>query len=557
MVELGEVEGPSELGEAVEVDEAEEVEELEGAEEPVEEAIEVEEAEELGDAEETADELDEAEEGPEAGAEETVEVEEVEELDEQSDEAEEGRGRAGEPKRPAEEVGEPVEVEEVEELDEPGELDEAEEAPEAEAEEAPEAEAEDEAEELDELDEAEELDELDEAEELDELDEAEELDELDEAEELDELDEAEELDELDEAEELDELDEAEELDELDAVEPEEDGGEPESPEELPPVSAGATTFGRGFFSFGRGIEVRLSEPVQQPDEELEAVGVDEAEPARSGAQESGAHESGGQIRFTDAREGVYPDYEIATVSEILDRLHIDRQILRESEGVVEIGREVYADLGSPRDEDTRDLVDSIIGRDASDEESGIETLFGGGSDDLLPEFSRSERVERKEVEASLFRFVEQGFDYDAFLRGFQDTDSGVLKSMVRFTRLWNARVGTLLTESEDGLEPGFQLGLEPQCAASLGISRSSGLYRNILSPRNILLLRQPIVNVEYFSGLCKAESLALFERSLFLPIVFRGKPAYALLGLPRSMDSIEAVFRTVLPQLSSRQGALR
>jgi len=223
---------------------------------------------------------------------------------------------------------------------------------------------------------------------------------------------------------------------------------------------------------------------------------------------------------------------------------------------VEIGREVYADVGGPRDESTRDLVDSIIGRDTSEEESGIETLFGGGSDDLLPEFSRSERVVRKEVEVSLFRFAEQGFDYDAFLRGFHDTDSGVLKSMVRFTRLWNARVGTLLTETADGLEPGFQLGLDPQCAAALGISRSSGLYRNILSRKSILLLRQPMVNAEYFSGLCKAESLALFERSLFLPVIFRGQPGYALLGLPRSMDSIETVFRAVLPHISNRQGAL-
>ncbi|MFW5814078.1 MAG: hypothetical protein ACOCWX_01410, partial [Spirochaetota bacterium] len=443
-------------------------------------------------------------------------------------------------------------------------------------------------------------------EELEEIAEAEsEIEPVEELEEIEEAEPAEELEpaQLESAEPEEALEDDEELEEL---EPEEAGGEPVAAEELRAGPAGATAFGGGLFSFGRGIEVRLrsrdSEPAEleaetwetgpaevsaaaQPpaaddeaEEAQELEGVDEAdeleeigeagpgssEGAGNAADPSGGHErkqgsAAGLIRFQTGREGIDAGYEAASLSELLDRLHIGKQVLVEHEGVVEIDRSAYAEGRMGHDEEIRSLVDDVIGDEESGYASGIESLFGGGHDELLSvlrDAGDDERRERRANQLSLFRFVEQGFDYDGFLRGYQNNDGGILKSLVRFTRLWNARVGIVLVEDEHGLTPTYQLGLDPSCADSLGITASSGLYRHLLSRRRVVFIEEPIMEVEYFHDLCSPESLSLFDRTLILPLVFRGANAYALLGLPRSVESLDDAFRSVVPYLSQKQGAL-
>ncbi|TVQ26467.1 MAG: hypothetical protein EA382_05245, partial [Spirochaetaceae bacterium] len=142
-------------------------------------------------------------------------------------------------------------------------------------------------------------------------------DALDEAEELGELDEAEELGELDDAEELGELDEAEELSEL---------------------TRPSTTFGAGFFSFGKGTVVRVPRALQQPDfttniDALEIADNGESADAIDGpgdaaaqtdsspdsereAQPSGTRSRGGLIRIDRDRSVETSHYEIATLSDL-------------------------------------------------------------------------------------------------------------------------------------------------------------------------------------------------------------------------------------------------
>ncbi|MFP4113741.1 MAG: hypothetical protein ACOCZB_00700 [Spirochaetota bacterium] len=597
--ELSEPEGVEELEELIDAEETEEPEEADELEEPGEpeelsDAEELEEVEELSDAEE-GEEAEEADELEEPG--EPEELSDAEELEELSD-AEE-----------LEEVEELIDAE-LEELDEEaeaedvGELDEAGEPP---------GEARTGDVTLDTLDEQAELEWLAEQEvpelpqpvfdeteiranerpaledetigEAEEAEEPEEVSYWDETEGLDEVEDAELVEELDEPELVDSVEEIGEpagrsevterartetggvpdQEELEELEPEEIGGDPVAPEELPMSPGASTTFGGGFFSFGRGIEIRLPQP--QPEEDLEeteelvaAESPDETEADPGGDFRPESDERRDLVRFTDAREGVYPEYEIAPLTEVLDRLHVDRQVLVESEGIVEIGREAYGDRAGLQDPEMRDLVDSVVGEPEEGEGSGIEILFGSGSDELLPGFGGgddSNRPRRRAIGTSVFRFTEQGFDYDGFLRGYADNEGGVLKSLVRFTRLWNARIGMLYVASEHGLIPSYQLGIDPHCAESLGITKSSGLFRNVLAKRQVLFIKQPLVVVEYFRGLCSSEQLALFERSLLMPTVFRGEPGYALLGMPRSVDSMETAFRSIMPHVSQPQGAAR
>ena len=426
------------------------------------------------------------------------------------------------------------------------------------------------------VEEAEELDELEPAEEVEAPGEAEEeLEEL-------ELEEAEELEPVEEAEPVAEGEAEEELEEL---EPEEAEGAAVALEELPSAPAGSTTFGSALFSFGRGIEARPPARESEPGEleaapwasatepaeaevsagmesigeaeELEEVAASEsASPAEPGRR-AGSVGANGLIRFESGREGPGDGYESASLPDVLDRLHIDREVLVENEGVVEIDRSAYADGRAGHDEEMRSLVESVIGQEGADAGSGIESLFGGGVDELLSvmrDAGDEERRARRADHLSLFRFGEQGFDYDGFLRGYQNNEGGVLKSLVRFTRVWNARVGIVLVEDEHGLVPAYQLGLDPACAESLGITTSSGLYRHVLSRRNVVFIERPITDVEYFHGLCRPESLGLFDRTLMLPMVFRGANAYAMLGLPRSVESLDDAFRAVVPYMSQVQG---
>ena len=540
-----------EVDEAKEVDEAEEVDEVE----EVDEAEEVDEIEEVDEAEEV-DEIEEVDE-----AEEVDEIEEVDEaepvvgLDSLDEHAElEWLARSESAQLPgprfrsagnggADAVGDEVAA--------GGELGE---------EESPQQEPRETAQESDDRAELVDLETVG-------LGGSTEYDEL--PEEVEEVEEVEaELEEL-EGEAIDTGEPLEMLEAAEAEEPIEAEEEAVVAESLSAAVGATTTFGGALFAFGRGtmgsaapprVETLAGDELSRAERDSEAAGrhaEQQGERSRPAAQtpNDGA-ETAGLIRFTSAREGSTADYEIATIGDVLNRLHVDKGVLLERDGVVEIEREAYGDRPLTKDEELRDLVDSVTNPETDDVRSGIEQLFGDGVDDLLPgarSIGDAEPQEARSAGESVFRFVEQGVDYDAFLRGYQSNDGGVLKSLVRFTRLWGARVGVVFLEDEDGLVPSYQLGLHARCAEAMKITRSSGLYRNVLAKRYALFVRRPLVTVEYFEGLCEPEQLAVLERSLFLPLVFRKERAYVLLGLPRSVDSLDAAFRNVTPHLGRLQ----
>ncbi len=367
-----------------------------------------------------------------------------------------------------------------------------------------------------------------------------------------------ELGELEEVEEP-EADWAAEEDDLELLEPAEEETDAAVVEDLTPAANSSTTFGEGLFSFARGTDVRLSNPDRNRRFTVNAERPEDEDPAdlEPADVEPDALIADSLIRFTRTREASNSDYEVAALSELLSRLHVEKSILLESDGIVEIGRDVYREQPHVKDEQMRTLVDSVVSPDGGDVRSGIEQLFGDGVDDLLPERDPGERkdpIDRRPTGESVFRFVEQGFDYDGYVRGYQDDDAGVLKSMVRFTRQWDARVGVLYVENDQGLVPAYQLGLNPRCADALKITQSSGLYRYVLSKQHVLFVHRALSSLEYFHDLCEPEHLALFERSLFLPLVFRGSRAYALLGLARTVESLDAAMRSVMPHLEQFQG---
>ena len=365
---------------------------------------------------------------------------------------------------------------------------------------------------------------------------------------------------------VDELEDGsdEALDELEAAEP----------DHVVATKAYASTFATGLFSFGRGTVVRP--PVAAPPRGPAAVeparptpgfaprrgGVPQAPPDRgvAAALPEGRMSSRPPdefLRFADIRVGTTQDYEIAPLSDVLERLHVDQSILVEDEGVVRIDRNAYGEPTAEPDEAMRALVDDVV-RESEDEPlSGIEQLFGFQSEDLLAGIRPADApasgmsAERRDSRpSSVIRFVEQGFDYDGLMRGFDATDGGIVKSLVVFTRYWRARAGVLYVEEERELVPQYGLGFDPACQETMTISTSSSLFQNVLSRRLVMLVRRPLSEVEYFHDLCGGEPLRVFTTSLFLPMRFRRKPAYALLALPDAADSLEDAFKPLLRRLT-------
>ncbi|MCK4514855.1 MAG: hypothetical protein KAU31_06330, partial [Spirochaetaceae bacterium] len=363
----------------------------------------------------------------------------------------------------------------------------------------------------------------------------------------------------------------EELDSVDSELPSEVG-------DLEGARSGATPFMAGTFSFGKGTELNLPSgqtPAVRPEEDAQTDAIEDleilgaAEPSIDEIVEVPADDarvpdvvrtapvaplvSEGSIRFTDIRSMVTPEYEIASIGDILDRLHIDKNILIDRDGVVEIDRKVYGAQRGAGDDETRQLVDSVTGDQTDAVTTGIEELFGAEASDLFADLGPAERPDaiNRETRRSVVRFVDRGFDYDGFLRGYHKTESGVIKSLVTFTRQWRARVGVLFVVGEGELVAKYGLGLEESCLHALHISHSSGIYRNVLEKRLVLFVNRPLRRVEYFLGLCPDEEISSFQKALFLPLIIHGEEGYALLGLQEGTGSLDEAFGAIVPLLTS------
>jgi hypothetical protein len=378
----------------------------------------------------------------------------------------------------------------------------------------------------------------------------------------------------------------EDLEEIELFVDGEDDKESEAAE-LETAHPGLTPFASATFSFGRGTFVdqrpedlgarrrredeadgeHIDELVETPaaveiepeivpePEVVEEVGPIEepAPPPREKIAVGASLVVDGPIRFTDVRSLITQDYEISSIGDILDRLHIHAEVIVDRDGLVEIDRRVYSTPQVASDQEARELIDSVIGDETAVPTSGIEELFGMDAGDLFADLGPEEPEEpvERETERSVIRFLDLGFDYDGFLKGYNRSEGGVVKSLVTFTRYWKARVGVLFGASQGELAPRYGLGIEESCLEALRVSHSSGIYRNVLQKRNLLFINGPLRRVEYFLGLCSDDQIVHFQKALFVPIVFEGDEGYALLGLPSTVGSLDEAFQTIVPLLTS------
>jgi len=302
------------------------------------------------------------------------------------------------------------------------------------------------------------------------------------------------------------------------------------------------------------------EEVLEGDEDADAVedGEDETESGHGGA----ARKSSSGIRFASIEERDTDAYQIVTIEELL-QLQGGHTVINESGNLVQIDERAYSEAPSAGEAGMKRLVDSVIGS-----ENPIQTAETQGIDDILSSTSGLDLFPIGEDEESdtppspglsgpydedeeRFFITERGIDYDRFLRGYKKSESGVFKSLIEFTRVGRVRVASIFVDFGERLRPEYTLGAEEQCMDKIEIPKSSPFYSQVLGKRSVLLLRYPLDRYELFHGKCDEEQFNYIGRILFVPIVFRQKDAYLMLGVKEDVQRIGDFLELYMPVFSA------
>ena len=207
--------------------------------------------------------------------------------------------------------------------------------------------------------------------------------------------------------------------------------------------------------------------------------------------------------------------------------------------------------------DIQELVDSIV--DSShrpdsrvhDEDSlvaGIDSLFD--IKDLGFDLTEGVRTDEKgshsyptagsSKKRSALLINEDGVLYDLHAAGYRNSDSGMVKSLIAFTRIWRAQFGLLLLPYDDGFHVQHSLGIPGEDTGLFVIPKSSDFAEKVMNRRLVALLRGPLGEHKRLIGF-SGEAAFSTGQTLFLPIKFRALSGYALLGLRYDTSSIQAV----------------
>ncbi|TVR33717.1 MAG: hypothetical protein EA404_04335 [Spirochaetaceae bacterium] len=346
-------------------------------------------------------------------------------------------------------------------------------------------------------------------EELDELEEIEEGEDLVEAGALQEADEPLDLEEVDDLEEAEELEDFEELEEL---------------EEADEVVSGQQDAVSGHSA----VEGTTSPRVTSAGGNVEA--------------------------FAELELG--EDYQILEIDQALQYLGEKRELIEESGGVYQISGGAYELPGTESSDEVRGLIDQVVGQADDDVvEEGIDDILSGGAG--LELYAIGERIEGRTESGSSAEleskqrgpaFSSRGLDYDRFLSRYKRNEGGLFKSLIDFTRIWNAKFSAILVVKDGEYQVEYMLGLEDPCLNFLRIGEDSSLYNVVFARRRILFLTRTLQHYKELQIGCTEREFEYIGCTVFIPVVFRGADAYLLLGLGDQRPTTESVLDALSAQ---------
>ncbi len=144
-----------------------------------------------------------------------------------------------------------------------------------------------------------------------------------------------------------------------------------------------------------------------------------------------------------------------------------------------------------------------------------------------------------------------GIDFDRFLRRYRNNDAGIVRALVFFTRRVGAPVALILVPKADGYRGQYSLGLDEGIAKRVHVPENSHFARSVLNERRVFHYEAPLHTLPELSFEANESALGSFKRTLFIPIQFRQRNGYLVLGLPREGQSAEAVLEQVRDTIAS------
>ncbi|MFP4483758.1 MAG: hypothetical protein ACLFO1_02780, partial [Spirochaetaceae bacterium] len=176
--------------------------------------------------------------------------------------------------------------------------------------------------------------------------------------------------------------------------------------------------------------------------------------------------------------------------------------------------------------------------------AGVDQIFGGAPELDLSGGPRpyAPLGDRRPIGGRLL-FGDRGLNYDVFRLDYRESESGIFKSLVAFTRIWAARAVLVLTETEDGsYKASYGLGVNEECLDQFVIGPETAVKKALFDRRRLALLKQPIARFKDFASLCSGVDLEVFRRTLIIPVVFRSEPAYVILSVRDNVERIKDFF---------------
>ncbi len=514
-----------------------------------------------------------------------------------SDHAPEAAGRP----EPAAELDAATDAEEVEELDE---LDAATDT--EEVEELDELDAATDTEEVQELDAATDTEEVEELEATSDAEEYSELESVEDADsaqafDSDTVDRAKPVeapDDLDDAEAigiLEEVEAAEWVDEAESIAEKDTPDGPEELEEVEPLDSVDTS------AEGLGDE---SDELRSADirDEVAAI-ADGPGPARSSstgggatlegreitdawqsyAGESGsANEAGGTVdrsamaqfetanRKRDA-ESVASDSAFSENGEIVSlenaRAAADEQsIVSDPGGVYRIREDLYSRSAERRESPREASSDGETARRAGSARSDDAVLLLGDVDmrpltrRTIPpgreSSGRSDDVRARPAVAegsdSTAAFAAEGLDFDRYLSRFRDDEPGIMRALMLLTRKVYARVAMIAVQGDNAYRSEYGIGLNEHEKESLHISERSQFARSILNEGRLYRFEGSVTELSDVQVTGEDTSIGNCRCVVFVPIKFRGRRAYLVLGMRDSVGELQDIVVALADTIRSR-----
>ena len=230
------------------------------------------------------------------------------------------------------------------------------------------------------------------------------------------------------------------------------------------------------------------------------------------------------------------DIHLYTPEELMQELYGHSEPVEFKEGVFQVSDAVL-DSGQTKPDSNSELSELVDALTIDNEVSGIDALYASAVPnqeiplDFFPEDTPDETEEEPRRKQKRLLLVKEGINFDAYVAGGKQSSLKELRALTKVSHSLNALTAAILVRGEEGLYVEHGIGFEETDTGVFCLSYSSSLYEVVFHKRYFLCVNVKTTGIPALDTIFKDESTRYSNSSLYLPIVFRGEPAYLFLGL--------------------------